>query len=376
MQIARSIATDSYDRLTNTWTVAQVPDKEQFQAITALYTAATLDVFGELMCDVALDSGPLISADSALALGEQWIGTALGHIASTGDFEIPFGITSSAETLAYGLRARMRWAQGDFAGALADATQVPMGYTAMATRDPGPTRRNKVFTSGFDFPWAAMLDVNDWWQVTTPNPATGSTWTTPIPFTGYVNLGILPDGRAVSDTGIPIRTGVDAGAVADTRVPTVLKIISGPIPRHAPAKYQTEGADIPFLNWREMWLIRAEIEGGQTAIDLVNELRAAGGLPAVTYADPANALQIRYMVLEERRRELWLEGGRWWATKIQNLDLLWFPRNEGLFPTQRYPLDGGVRVIMPNNEYELNNNFALEHRGSMCSVAERPLLDS
>ena len=31
-----------------------------------------------------------------------------------------------------------------------------------------------------------------------------------------------------------------------------------------------------------MWLIRAEFEGGQMAIDLVNELRAADEIPLVT----------------------------------------------------------------------------------------------
>ena len=65
-----------------------------------------------------------------------------------------------------------------------------------------------------------------------------------------------------------------------------------------------------------MWLIRAEIEGGQRAIDLVNELRAADGLPLVTYADPGDAKEIRYMIIEERRRALHLEA-RFFMTKAQ-----------------------------------------------------------
>ena len=61
-----------------------------------------------------------------------------------------------------------------------------------------------------------------------------------------------------------------------------------------------EGDDLPLLNWKEMWLIRAELEGGQTAIDLVNELRVADGLPPVTYITGATATpnQIKYMIFE------------------------------------------------------------------------------
>ena len=85
-----------------------------------------------------------------------------------------------------------------------------------------------------------------------------------------------------------------------------------------------------------MLLIRAEAAGGQGAIDLVNELRAADNLPRVTYLAGATATpqQIRYMIIEERRRALFLEG-RYFYTKLKNLDLLWFPRSAGQSP------DGG-----------------------------------
>ena len=77
-----------------------------------------------------------------------------------------------------------------------------------------------------------------------------------------------------------------------------------------PIKYADEAADIPLVNWREIWLIKAELEGGQNAINLVNEIRAEDNrlfgleLPLVTYADPSNATQIRYMIIEEKRRVL------------------------------------------------------------------------
>jgi hypothetical protein len=120
-----------------------------------------------------------------------------------------------------------------------------------------------------------------------------------------------------------------------------------------------------------MILIRAEAEGGQKAIDLVNQLRAADKLPLVTYADPGNAEQIRYMIIEERRRALYLEG-RFYFTKVKNLDLLWFPRHQGKqFGDARY--GGAVRLIMPGSEYDLNPNLTRADRATGCSQYERPV---
>ena len=128
-----------------------------------------------------------------------------------------------------------------------------------------------------------------------------------------------------------------------------------------------------MVNWKDMWLIRAELEGGQRAIDLVNEVRAADALPSVTYADPANAKQIRYMVIEERRRALFLEG-RFFSTKLENLDLLWFPRAEGRNPNRNGSVySGGVRLLMPGDEYTLNPNLGLAKRGTGCAQHERPV---
>jgi hypothetical protein len=162
--------------------------------------------------------------------------------------------------------------------------------------------------------------------------------------------------------------------VRDTRVKTVF----GPIQAsgeqaYVNARYSSEGDDIPLVNWKEMWLIRAELEGGQKAIDLVNELRAADGLPLVAYADPANAQQIKYMIFEERRRALFVEG-RFFLTKLQNTDILWFPRAQGFSPKARWVLDGGVRYTMSDNEYILNPNLGLAKRGSGCAQHERPII--
>ena len=62
-----------------------------------------------------------------------------------------------------------------------------------------------------------------------------------------------------------------------------------------------------MASWREAQLMIAEVAGGQTAVGAVNRLRELHGLPAFVSSDPE---EIRQVVLEERRRELWLEGQR------------------------------------------------------------------
>jgi hypothetical protein len=231
-----------------------------------------------------------------------------------------------------------------------------------------------------------MYDINDWWSKdvtkapgTQNNPVTGKPWPAVIPFTGYPNLGILPDGRAVRDDGLPIRTlgsyrtPIENTAVKDTRVDFGFGITQGQsFASYLPGKYTSESEDLPLVNWKEMVLIRAEAVGGQGAIDLVNTLRDFDKLPRVTYADAANATQIRYMIIEERRRALYLEG-RFYFTKLKNLDILWFPRGQGQQFSGRNSYGGAVRLIMPNSEYDLNSNLTRASRATGCAQNERPV---
>ena len=378
LAIARTFARDLHERLED-WTEAEVPNRKRFLAISSLYTGAALVLMGSTLCEVALDAGELLTPQQTLALADQQLTQALGEISSAGDFALPYGIASSAATMAYGLRAQLRWMARDKAGALADAQRVPKGFVAVATREPG-TRNNSPWFEGTSTRRQELLGVNDKWKGT--NPVTGQPWPSPIPFTGWYNLGILPDGRAVREDGLPIRTAgpyrteVENTARPDTRVKTSF----GPIQAsgdlgYVNARYTGEGDDIPIVNWKEMWLIRAELEGGQRAIDLVNELRAADGLPLVTYITGATATptQIKYMIFEERRRALYVEG-RFFLTKLQNPDVLWFPRGIGYTYHVGGTLFGGVRYTMPDNEFILNPNLSLADRGTGCHPNEAPII--
>jgi hypothetical protein len=368
-------------KLTTEWTVQDVPLRDRYLALASVYEGATLAVFGMNLCEISLDGGPKQTPGEILTQADAVLTRALAEIQTAGDFAVHNAISTSARTMALGLRAQVRWFKGDNAGAVADAALVPRGFTAWVTREPGPARQNRGWFSGTSGGFFEVYDPVDWWTGL-PNPVTNRAWPTVIPFTGWTYLGITPDGRAVRDDGIPIRTragfhnahGVTTGAVLDTRVTHRTQTIQGkPTGQGEVAtKFTGEGSDIPLVNWKEMVLIRAEIEGGQRAIDLVNELRTADNLPRVTYADPANAQQIRYMVWEERRRTLYNEA-RFFYTKLKNLDTFWFPRENGGTRGQRRGLLGGVRYAMPNDEYIANRNLSPADKATGCAPFERPI---
>ena len=387
ISISRSFAYQLHDKL-GEWTVAQVPQRGRYLAIASIYAGASLEVMAEHLCEVAIDAGPLMTPTQTYTEAERWLTQAITEIQAVpgGDFAVPFGVASSAKALAYGLRARVRWAMGNNAGALSDAAQVPRGFVGWVTREPGSARMNLIANHTQVTGFVMLYGMMDWW-VGPPNPVTGRAWPKPIPFTGYHYLGILPNGRAVTDAGYPIRVtdddggrrfpdpypGKEATAVRDTRVPHTWGILQGSgQPRLFQAKWTSEADDLPWVNWKEIQLIAAEIAGGQAAIDRVNVVRAASRLPLVTYADPSNAQQIRYMIIEERRRELFVEG-RYFATALKNTDVIWFPRAAGNNREKGEAYGGGIKFLRPAHEYLLNPNLKQADRGTGCPAAVRPV---
>src|SRR5690606_20012431 len=131
------------------------------------------------------------------------------------------------------------------------------------TREAGESRRNKIHHTNTSIGFSGVLGVIDWWRPETrsPNPVTGQQWPNPIPFTGYIFLGIMPDGRTLEASNVPVRWAdeqrdgdrepipLNNGAVPDTRVLTIFKAIQGPEPREVPNRYPGEDADIPYMTW-------------------------------------------------------------------------------------------------------------------------------
>ncbi|HSH74670.1 MAG TPA: RagB/SusD family nutrient uptake outer membrane protein [Longimicrobiales bacterium] len=378
---------------------------QRLSAISAIYMALSMQHFGEFYCEGALDGSNLVTDAQFRGWALDWVDRAESHIGSFGDFAMPNGVAASARNMARAIRAQVLWAHGDLAGAAAEAQTVltaDPGFNAYISREGGQERRNKVYHAGNSAGFSGMLGINDWWRGTTnnraPNPATGQQWSDTIPFTGYIFLGIGPEGQTLETNGsvanMPVRWAqqqrdanedpVSLGnlAVPDTRVEHIYKSIQGPEKREVVDKYKGDDEDIHLATWRELTLIRAEWENTTNndqaaAIALINALRGAS-LPNISGAYATSLIgdqaTMRAVILEERRRELYSESARYWSTKIQNTDLLWFPRRQGNTPFQGYILFGGVRLQFPDDEYTLNSNLAaaggLALRGTGCDANE------
>ncbi|MEQ1855357.1 MAG: hypothetical protein ABL963_02750 [Longimicrobiales bacterium] len=401
--VARSEGYRAYNQILG----GTVANKERLLAQLAMYNTITLGVFGEYFCEFAISTydrvsggttfGTLMTPTQTLDLAEDWTDSVFVHLAlaAAGDTLLSTTagvITSNVGTTTRGLRARIRYANGDLAGAAADAATIPDGHVAWVLREDPEDRRNAmalvegnangVQAQGF-LQGPVTVGVIPGISELGAHPVAGTPyaggWPNPVPFTGYLNLAIeTATGRAVSDVGYPLTTGT--GMTADSRIPFLAAGNVSGGPRPVQRKYTTLAADIPLLNWREMRLIRAEAAGPSVAgVDHVNAVRAQAGLPLVAgaYRTLVESDADRYddLIIEERRRALWLEA-RFWSTKIQKNEKLWFPRRVGEWVNNsNYELNGGVRVLMPNNEYEINPNFGRSARGTGCSVGERPVFN-
>jgi hypothetical protein len=386
---ARGQGYSSYNAILG-WTVA---NKERLLATLALYNTITLGVFGEHFCEFAIDAGSLMTPGEVLDVAEAWADSVFAHAPA------PIAITTTAGTVttdirqtAFALRARIRYANGDLAGAAADAANVTNGHMAYILREDPEDRRNMIAThqgnvggiqaAGFLQGPVRVKTATNTYGISdlASHPVTGAAWPDPVPFTGYINLAIqTADGRAVTDAGNALTTA-DAGTTADTRIVHALGNTAGGND-YVVRKYTALASDIPLVNWREMRLIQAENAGPSVAgVDFVNQIRTADALPLVAGAYrtlvEGDADRFDDLIIEERRRALWLEA-RFWSTKILKNEKLWFPRREGAWinANATYQLDGGVRLLMPNAEYQINGNLGLDMRGTGCPAGEAPIFN-
>jgi hypothetical protein len=390
MLLARGEGYRAYNQILG----GSVANKERLLATLAMYNAVTLGVFGEYFCDFAISTtetfGQPMTPAEVLAVARGWADSVFLHQAT------PVAITTTSGTVTadilqttYGLRSRIRYAAGDLAGAAADAAMVTNNHMAWILREDPEDRRNAIASvqgnaggvqaQGF-LQGPVTVGANPGITELGTHPVTGVAWPSPVPFTGYLNLAIeTATGRPVSDAGYPLTTAT-AGTTADTRVQHATGNTAGG-PLQVERKYGSLSADIPLVNWREMRLIQAENAGPSVAgVDFVNQLRTAAGLPLVAGAYrtlvEGNADRFDDLLIEERRRALWLEA-RFWSTKIQKTEKLWFPRRVGEWVnTSSYELNGGVRMLMPASEYQIIPNFGgLEARGTGCAAGERPVFN-
>jgi hypothetical protein len=216
-------------------------------------------------------TGVVVSRQEAMAVAETRFTSALTHAQDA--LAGPRADEAQAILdLARVGRARARLNLGNTTDALTDAQAVSPGFVYYATYDASPARRINMFLrldNGF------LIHPRD----------------------RDLNIDGVPDPRIpIANIGQHPSTGIGDWLVQ--------------------RKYTDNGAEIPFASWREAQLMIAEIELGQTAVDIINDLRATvedlDHVPPGPYNLPqfasADDLEILEVLLEERRRELFMQG--------------------------------------------------------------------
>jgi hypothetical protein len=234
--------------------IADVSNGAQLLAQAYAYAGYSQLLLGEAMCSVALESGPELTRDQAWASAEEQFTNALNG-----------SPTADIQNMALVGRARARLNQGNTTGALADAQQIPAGFVTYATYSAATNRSsNKVYNHNNRFEFSSVED--DFHDLT---------W------------------KGVPDPRVPVN---DEGRLTAGDDLT---------PFWTQQKYPDREAPIPIARYEEAQLIIAEIQGGQTAVDIINALHAAAGLPGY---DPATDGPILDHIIQERERELFLES--------------------------------------------------------------------
>jgi hypothetical protein len=267
LSVARTTADTILARLQE-WTDAELPtgiNRQQLIGRAASYAGYSLVLLGESMCSAAINIGPELSK------AELW-----EEAKARFDIAVTAATTANDDAtlnMARVGRARTLLNLGQVAAAGADAAAVPDGFVVNAAALATGTNRqqNLVFihTQASNY--------------------------------GSVDLSFV---------------GLEFGGVPDPRVDVnVTETIgsNGVTPIRQVLKYANRGAPVPIARTSEARLIQAEAQVAagnmQAAVDIINALHIAAGLPEYD-GTGQSAQQVLAQVIEERRRELFMEGHR------------------------------------------------------------------
>lgn len=261
---------DQAVRLLTEWSDAQVPNRQMLLSRNSAMAGYALLLLGEGFCESVVNVGPAITPAAAFDSAEVRFTVALAAAQAAGN--------ASLVSLAYVGRARARLNGGDVAGAAADASNVAQSYVYNATADANAAvRNNRVFAQ------------NNQGRAVTVAPA-------------YRALRVQgnPDPRVTVSAGTP------------TLMPDQVNTF------FVQTKYASLTASTPIATGIEAALIRAEIGGAATGVNILNTLRARTGvgLPPLDAAEQAN---FAATLASERSRELFLQGNRWWDMNRLNI---------------------------------------------------------
>jgi hypothetical protein len=275
----------------------------------AAYAGYSLTLLGEGMCSAAINVGPELTPAQLFAEAKTRFDSAVTAATTAND----------ATTLNFALlgRARTLLDLGQPAAAGTDAAKIPAGFIVNMSTDGVNTRREN---------WVFVSINNGNWSTIDPS------------FRGLTVNGV-PDPRvAVTNTN-------KAGTTQGTFIWTA-------------DKYPTLATVMPIARYAEAQLIIADAKLAANdvagAVAAINAARAThAGLPAYD-ATGQTAAQVLTQLVEERRRELFLEGHRLGDLRRYKLPMLplagtAYTLAGGVYDQQScFPLPDVERINNPN----------------------------
>lgn len=292
------------------WTDAELADlgfdRQALLATAAAYAGYSYLLLGEGFCSMAVDAGPELTPAAVFQLAVERFGTAIQAAQAAGDDDLL--------NMARIGRARASLGLGDETAALADAQAVAGAvpadweYDASASGDFS-SRANRIFSQNG------------------PPPLGGTSLSVGELYRTYQHFGEDDPRVPVSEY---IRTNNDGTDL------------------YYQLKYESLDDPIPLASADEAWLIIAEIQGGSTAVGIINDFHDAAGLADFSSTDEAEILA---HVVEERRAVLWLEGHRF--DDIERFNLALEPATGAPY---RKGLTYGDYRCFPLPDIEIRNN--------------------
>jgi starch-binding outer membrane protein, SusD/RagB family len=291
------------------WTDAEVPNRQKFIGQLATYAGYSLLLFGEGMCSAAINLSAEMTPAQLFAEARLRFEKAIPAATAAND-----QATLNLATL--GL-ARALLNLGDVAGAGTEAAKIPASFAANTSNDAVNARRQNVVFVHTTLNAYSSID----------------------PSFRDLLLDGNPDPRVlVTNTG---KAGTAPGTVLWTA-----------------NKYPALNSPIAVGKYAEAQLIVAEarvaandLTGAQTAINNARSTRA--GMPAYDVTGQT-AAQVKSQIIEERRRELFLEGHRLGDIRRYGLALnpatgSTYTTGGGLYGDQScFPLPDVERINNPN----------------------------
>jgi hypothetical protein len=316
LSTARATADTALAKLQG-WSDAQMPpgvNRTRLIAQAATYAGYTLVLLGEGMCSAAINLGPEVTPTQLFTEAKLRFDAAITAATTANDTASASG-TLNLATLG---RARAQLDLNDAAAAGADAAKIPAGFLVSTQGDAINARRQNY----------SFFSINQ------------SSYSTVDPsFRGLTLDGGAPDPR------VAVTDAKRGGTTSGTQIFT-------------PDKYPAFGTAMPIARYAEAQLIVAEarvaagdLAGAATAINNARNTRP--GMPQYSEAGQT-AEQVQSQIVEERRRELFLEGHRLGDIRRLNLTMLpladsKYPYTTGNYGTQTcFPLPDVERINNPN----------------------------